>query len=151
MGNTWIIDMSHFDYPEEETYTLPKQALKLWAFFGSIVDGTVGRPPFRRTAGIRCRRRPKRVPCSGVIESELHPNGNEIRWWCPVCGTTGLSPIGRVPAGIQRESTGQCLKSVSQSCSTGKRRKAAAGKRVTSISKARSSGMRRTGENFPRS
>lgn len=90
MGNTWITDMSHFDYPEEETYTLPKQALKLWAFFGSIVDGTVGRPPFRRTAGIRCRRRPKRVPCSGVIESELHPNGNEIRWWCPVCGDSGL-------------------------------------------------------------
>jgi len=90
MGNTWITDMSHFDYPEEETHTLPKQALKLWAFFGSIVDSTVGRPPFRRTAGIRCCRRPERVPCSAVIESELHPDGNEIRWWCPVCGDNGL-------------------------------------------------------------
>ena len=83
MGNTWVIDMPHFDYPEEDAYTLPKQALKLWAYFGSIVGGTVGRPPFRRTAGIHCRRRPKRVPCSGVIESEL-------RWWCPACGENGL-------------------------------------------------------------
>lgn len=62
MGNTWITDMSHFDYPEEEAYTLPKQALKLWAFFGSIVDGTVGRPPFRRTAGIRLPQTSQKSP-----------------------------------------------------------------------------------------
>ena len=90
MGDTWIVDMSHFDYPEEEAYRFPRQALKLWAFFGSIVEGTVDRPPLRHSAGIRCRRRPKRVPCSGVIESELHPEGNELRWWCPVCGDNGL-------------------------------------------------------------
>jgi len=89
MGDTWVIDMSHFDYPEKDAYKFSKPALKLWAYFGSIVDGTVGRPPFKRTAGIHCRRRPKRVPCSGVIESELHPNGNELRWWCPVCGDNG--------------------------------------------------------------
>jgi hypothetical protein len=90
MGDTWVIDMSHFDYPEEDAYKFSKAALKLWAYFGSIVEGTVDRPPLRRTAGIRCRRRPKRVPCTGVIESELHPNGNELRWWCPVCGDNGL-------------------------------------------------------------
>lgn len=90
MGDTWVIDMSHYDYSEEDAYKLPKSALKLWSYFGSIVEGTVGRPPLRRTAGIRCRRRPKRVPCSGVIESELHPNGNKLRWWCPVCGDNGL-------------------------------------------------------------
>ena len=54
------------------------------------MEGTVGRPPLRHTAGIRCRRRPKKVPCTGVIESELHPEGNELRWWCPVCGDNGL-------------------------------------------------------------
>lgn len=90
MGDTWITDMSHFDYPEEDACRFSKAALKLWAFFGSIVDGTVGRPPFKRSAGIRCRRRPKRVPCTGVIESELHPNGNELHWWCPACGDNGV-------------------------------------------------------------
>ena len=25
-----------------------------------------------------------------MIESELHPNGNQLRWWCPICGDNGL-------------------------------------------------------------
>ena len=68
MGNTWVIDMSDFDYSEEDAYKLLRSALKLWAYFGSIVEGTVNRSPHRHTAGIRCRRRPKRVPCTGVME-----------------------------------------------------------------------------------
>jgi hypothetical protein len=72
MGDTCVIDMSHYDYAEEDVYKFSKAALKLWAYFGSIEEGTVGRPPLGRTADIRCRRRPRRVPCSGVIESEMY-------------------------------------------------------------------------------
>ena len=79
MGDTWITDMSHFDYPEEDVYKFSKAALKLWAYFGSIVEGTVDRPPFRRTAGIRCRRRPKRAPCSGEMETYEQIHGR-IEW-----------------------------------------------------------------------
>jgi len=25
----------------------------------------------------------------GVLRSELNPHGNELRWWCPVCGDNG--------------------------------------------------------------
>jgi len=90
MGDTWITDISDFDYTDEEAYRLPKEAIRLAEYFGSIIEGTVGRvPATEKSAGIRCRRRPGRIPCTGVIRSELHPNGTELQWWCPVCGDNG--------------------------------------------------------------
>ena len=90
MGDTWITNMSDFDYADEEAYRLPKEAIRLAEYFGSIIEGTVGRVPAKKNyAGIRCRRRPGRIPCTGVIRSELHPNGTELNWWCPDCGDNG--------------------------------------------------------------
>ena len=89
MGNTWVVDMSHWNYPDDEAYKFPAKTLKFWGYFGSIVETTVGKPPFRLSTGIGCRRRPGRVRCSGVIESELNPDGNELHWRCPVCGDNG--------------------------------------------------------------
>ncbi len=90
MGDTWITDMSHFNYTDEEAYGLPKEAIRLAEYFGSIIDGTVGRvPTTKKYAGIQCRRRPGRIPCSGILCSELHQNGTELRWWYPVCGDNG--------------------------------------------------------------
>ena len=37
MGDTWITDLSHFDYNDEDIYTLPKQAIRTADFFGAIV------------------------------------------------------------------------------------------------------------------
>jgi hypothetical protein len=89
MGNTWVVDMSHWDYPDDEAHRFPARTLKFWGYFGSIVEATVGKSPFRLSTGIRCRRRPGKIPCRGVIESELNPGGNELHWWCSVCGDSG--------------------------------------------------------------
>jgi hypothetical protein len=89
MGDTWITDMSHFDYRDEEVDSIPKSALKLWQYFGEIVAATVRKQPSLPSTGIPCRRRPGRMSCTGVIESELIPPGNELRWWCPVCADNG--------------------------------------------------------------
>jgi len=89
MGDTWITDMSHFDYRDDEVDRIPKSALKLWRYFGEIVAATVSKPPSLRSTGIPCRRRPHHMACSGIIESELIPPGNELRWWCPVCADNG--------------------------------------------------------------
>ena len=84
MGDTWITDMAHFNYTDEETCRLPKEAIRLAEYFGSIIEGTVGRVPAKKNyAGIRCRRCTGRIPCTGVIRSELHTNGTELQWWCP--------------------------------------------------------------------
>ena len=90
MGDTWITDMSDFDYKEEEAHRVHRQAKKLAEYFASIILRTMERLPMDgRNTGIRCRRRPGRRPCMGAIESEMQPQGNELRWWCPVCGDNG--------------------------------------------------------------
>lgn len=38
---------------------------------------------------IRCRRRPKRSPCPGLIVAKVGPEGN-IEWGCPSCGDQGV-------------------------------------------------------------
>lgn len=91
MGNTWVTDMSHFDYPEAEAHNVPRAAVRIATYFASIIEGTVRRMTPTGSTGIRCRRRPGRAPCAGVIESEIRPQGNELRWWCPVCDDNGLT------------------------------------------------------------
>ena len=91
MGDTWITDMTHYDYSEEEEHAIPNPAKRLAGYLASIIQGTVKRTASDGDyAGVRCRRRPGRKPCLGSIRSELHPNGNELRWWCPVCGDNGV-------------------------------------------------------------
>lgn len=38
---------------------------------------------------VRCRRRPNRRPCTGVIQTDIDPGTNQIVWWCPVCEEQG--------------------------------------------------------------
>jgi hypothetical protein len=45
MGNTWVVDMSHWDYSEDEAYKFPARTLKFWGYFGSIVAATLASLP----------------------------------------------------------------------------------------------------------
>ena len=38
---------------------------------------------------VRCRRRPGRKPCQGIIEADFDPEDYRIIWWCPVCDDRG--------------------------------------------------------------
>ena len=81
--------MRHFDYRDEEVHKFSASALNLWGYFGMIIEAAFVKPPHSTATGLPCRRRPRRVPCSGVIQAEVHPAGNQLRWWCPVCGDNG--------------------------------------------------------------
>ena len=90
MGDTWTVDMSHFDYKEEDVSQIPVNALRLWEYFGLIVKQTVQRAPIEKNnTGIQCRRRPNKIRCNGVIQSELNTDETELNWWCPVCSDNG--------------------------------------------------------------
>lgn len=91
MGDTWITDMSHFDFPDEKAPNLPGQAIRLAEYFASIIAATLrNAPPLAGgPIGVRCRRRPGRRPCAGWIQAELLTEGNELYWQCPVCGDKG--------------------------------------------------------------
>jgi len=38
---------------------------------------------------VACRRRPRRMPCKGKIESWIEPETGEICWQCPNCWDNG--------------------------------------------------------------
>jgi hypothetical protein len=66
-------------------------AERLGGFFGSIVEAvTAG---FERGAAVyttvRCRRRPGRKPCAGLICGILEPEEGVIVWACTRCGDNG--------------------------------------------------------------
>jgi len=87
---SWIVRMSHFDYKDDEAYKFEKSALKLWKYFGDIVYQTLTHvSSYNQITGLKCRRRPNKIPCSGLIKSELSPDKSELNWWCPICSDNG--------------------------------------------------------------
>jgi hypothetical protein len=89
MGNTWIVDFRHYLTPAGAMAEMPPRARILAEYFASIVlDATsnLDDPPT-----VRCRRRPRRQHCSGIVMS--YPNSEEddrIDWYCPVCNDNGI-------------------------------------------------------------
>lgn len=94
MANTWIIDLSHYLTPTGAMVDdMTPRARRLAEYFASIVvDATTN---FDDPPWVRCRRRPGRRRCSGLIQSfpAVAENDDEeapIVWRCPVCGDDGL-------------------------------------------------------------
>lgn len=90
MTETWVTDLTHFLDEDGDLAFLPDPAFRLAEYFTSIVamashPDLVIPPQFR----VHCRRRPGRKPCSGMIESDLDFETEDIMWWCPVCGDNG--------------------------------------------------------------
>ena len=89
MANTWVIDLRHFLTPEGAIAEMPPRARLLAEYFASIVlDATTN---FDGPPAVRCRRRPGRRRCQGLVSS--YPTGNEhdsIHWHCPICHDNGI-------------------------------------------------------------
>lgn len=89
MGNTWVIDLRHYLTPAGAIADMPPRARHLAEYFASIViDATtdLDEPPT-----VRCRRRPQRRRCEGIVIS--YPTSDEydsIQWHCPVCHDNGI-------------------------------------------------------------
>jgi hypothetical protein len=88
VANTWVIDLRHFLTPEGAIAEMPPRARLLAEYFASIVlDATTN---FDDPPAVRCRRRPNRKQCQGLINS--YPTADEydrIVWHCPVCHDNG--------------------------------------------------------------
>ena len=89
MGDTWVIDLRHYLTPTGAFADMPRPARLLAEYFASIVvDATTGIGDAPR---VRCRRRPGRRRCVGVIV--CFPSGDavdSIDWYCPLCSDHGL-------------------------------------------------------------
>jgi hypothetical protein len=88
---SWVIDLSHFiDKTGNLPIGLPAPARRLAAQLTAIVAAaTAGGANEQATRRIKCRRRPGRQACSGVIEYRLWAD-ERITWQCPPCGDSGV-------------------------------------------------------------
>ncbi len=90
MGNTWVTDLTHFLTEDGAIGPKSGPARKLAEYLTKIVvDATTEPWEEPRSTSVRCRRRPRRKPCAGVIGTDMDPDTDAIMWWCPVCGDNG--------------------------------------------------------------
>jgi hypothetical protein len=89
MGNTWIVDIRHYLNPVGAFADMPSRARLLAEYFASIVvDATTNLDDELR---VRCRRRPGRRRCTGIVMS--YPAADDldrIYWYCQVCNDSGF-------------------------------------------------------------
>jgi len=85
VADTWSIDLRHYLTPAGTLAALPARGRVLAEYFTQIVaqGSNFGAP-----IALRCRRRPRRRPCAGVLEICLDLDG--MVWQCPVCGDNGV-------------------------------------------------------------
>ena len=88
MRTGWVVDLRHFLAPSGAIADTPAPARRLAECFASIVvDATSN---LDEDPSVRCRRRPARQRCGGMIMSYPSPEEHEaILWYCPVCGEIG--------------------------------------------------------------
>jgi hypothetical protein len=85
----WIVDLRHYLTPAGAIAEMPGPARKPAEYFASIVvDATAN---LDEEPTVRCRRRPGRRRCTGIVMS--YPSADDfesIHWHSPVCNDNGL-------------------------------------------------------------
>ena len=90
MGDTWIVDLTHFLDEDGGISPVKGPARRLAEHIVAIVS-MASRPEINPPSEymVLCRRRPGRKPCTGVIEAYLERETEDIVWWCPICRDRG--------------------------------------------------------------
>jgi hypothetical protein len=87
MANTWIVDLRQFLTSAGTLAPLPSRARILAQHWTRIVaQGST----FDQAPTLRCRRRPRRRPCVGILEIALDEDLEGMLWGCPICGDNGV-------------------------------------------------------------
>ena len=89
---TWVTDLSHFvDETGNLPTNIPGPARRLAEYLASIVVAATSAADNQGQAvqRVKCRRRPGREACPGVIEYRLWAD-ERITWKCPSCGDNGV-------------------------------------------------------------
>ena len=92
MVNTWFTKVTHFLSEDGELPAdLPGPARNLAEFICSLVQSVTSHS-FEALVptGVRCRRRPKRKPCTGEVFAFLNEELGAIQWNCFTCGDNGF-------------------------------------------------------------
>jgi hypothetical protein len=86
LGNYWGIHLPHFLTPNGTLAPLSGRGLRLAEYWTQIVaQATLYDEP----TTLRCRRRPGRRPCTGVLTIFFDVDNDDVLWFCPVCNDEG--------------------------------------------------------------
>jgi hypothetical protein len=90
MGDTWIVSLEYFLDESGAIIQFKGPARKLAEHLVAIV-AMATKPEISpaQEYQVRCRRRPGRKPCSGIIEAAFDPEDEKIIWRCPICEDNG--------------------------------------------------------------
>jgi hypothetical protein len=88
MGSMLITDLKHFLDERGCIAPMPGPARRLAEFLTHVV-ATITHDMDELPAPIRCRRRPGRKPCPGILDAQFGEEF-EIFWMCPECLDEGV-------------------------------------------------------------
>lgn len=88
MRGTLITNLTHF-LDERGRIAPPSGPARRLADFLTHIVATVTHDPDGPLAPIRCRRRPGRKPCPGILDA-IFGADEEILWECPQCHDHGV-------------------------------------------------------------
>ena len=86
MGNHWGVDLRDFLAPNGALAPLSGRGLRLAEYWTQIVaQATL----YDEATALRCRRRPGRKPCAGLLTIFFDVDTYDVLWFCPVCDDQG--------------------------------------------------------------
>jgi hypothetical protein len=86
VGNYWSVDLGDFLAPNGAIGPKSGRALRLAQFFTEIVAQASN---YDEPTTLRCRRRPGRMPCGGLLTLFFDVDNFDVLWSCPECDDNG--------------------------------------------------------------
>ncbi len=87
----YVIDARHYlDEKGLIPENIPSSARKFILFLGQIMEEASLKPPAENVeTSVKCREKPDRKPCPGIITALRENNEGPILWKCSHCGAAG--------------------------------------------------------------
>ena len=90
MTKTSITDLTHYLDEDGEIAIVSGAGLRFVEYLTSIISMISHPQPVPDEFNVKCRCKPKRIPCTGILMGGTDPNTDVIIWWCPVCHENGF-------------------------------------------------------------
>ena len=90
MAETYITDITHYLDDEGEIAIESGAGLRFAEYLTYIISMMSHPPPVPDEFKVKCRCRPKRKPCKGMIVGGTDPATGVIIWWCTECRVNGF-------------------------------------------------------------
>lgn len=89
MGDTWITNLTDL-LDQDGQIPQWRGGSRITKHLTAIVSAVTASPVTSpKETGLRCRRRPQRKACPGIIQAGFEPGTSAIRWSCPTCDDQG--------------------------------------------------------------